>query len=138
MKESINLSWLQDMSFETEVHGHKLYLDASADHGGKNLGPRPKALMLVALAGCTGMDVVSILAKMRITFDKFNIRVDANLTDEHPKVYSKMKLVYEFTGKDLPMDKLQKAVDLSRERYCGVSAMYKEVMDLEYEIIILE
>jgi putative redox protein len=138
MKESINLSWLKDMSFETEVHGHKLYLDASAEHGGKNLGPRPKALMLVALAGCTAMDVVSILAKMRVAIDKFNIHVDADLTDEHPRVYSKMKLVYEFAGKDLPIDKLQKAVDLSRERYCGVSAMYKQVMELEFEIRILD
>lgn len=137
MTESINLTWLNDMSFEAEVNGHKLYLDASSEFGGKNLGPRPKPLMLVALAGCTGMDVVSILAKMRVQYDKLNIRVESDLTGEHPKVYTRMKIIYEFHGKDLPLDKLEKAVDLSRERYCGVSAMYKKIMDLEYEILTL-
>ncbi len=134
MKESISVSWLKDMSFEADVNGHKLYLDASPEHGGKNLGPRPKPLMMVALAGCTGMDVVSMLQKMRVNYESLNILVEGDLTEEHPKLFKSMKLVYEFKGEDLPMDKIQKAVDLSRERYCGVYAMYKEIMELEYEI----
>jgi putative redox protein len=67
--------------------------------GGENRGVRPKPLMLVALAGCTGMDVVSILKKMRVELDGFNVRVEADMTEEHPKQYSKMKVIYEFSGK---------------------------------------
>lgn len=137
MKESISLSWLSDMSFEGDVNGHKVYLDASAEHGGKNMGPRPKPMMLLALGGCTGMDVVSILRKMRVEFESLNIRVEGNLTEEHPKHFDKMKVIYEFKGDHLPLEKLQKAVDLSKERYCGVSANYRESMDLEYEVKIL-
>ena len=70
MKDSIQIDWLSDMAFETEVNGHKIYLDAGEKVGGKNLGPRPKAFMMVALAGCTGMDVVSILRKMRVSEGK--------------------------------------------------------------------
>ena len=137
MKESISLSWLSDMSFEGDVNGHKVYLDAAAQHGGKNMGPRPKPMMLLALGGCTGMDVVSILRKMRVEFESLNIRVEGNLTEEHPKHFDKMKVIYEFKGDNLPLEKLQKAVDLSKERYCGVSANYRESMDLEYEVKIL-
>ncbi|HYW96315.1 MAG TPA: OsmC family protein [Bacteroidales bacterium] len=137
MKESISLSWLSEMSFEADINGHKVYLDASPDHGGKNMGPRPKPFMLLALGGCTGMDVVSILGKMRVEFDSLNIRVEGNLTEEHPKHFDNMKVIYEFSGKGLSMDKLQKAVDLSKERYCGVSANYRESMDLEYEVRII-
>ena len=134
MKEIITISWLKDMSFEAEINGHKLYLDSSVEHGGKNLGPRPKPLMMVALAGCTGMDVVSILKKMRVEFDGFMVSVEGEQTEEHPKRYKSMKLIYEFKGSDLPMDKLEKAVELSRERYCGVNDMYKEIMEMDYEI----
>jgi putative redox protein len=136
MKDSVSISWLTDMAFEAEVNGHKMYIDASAEHGGKNLGPRPKPLLLLALAGCTGMDVVSILKKMRVEFDSFEITVEGNLTEEHPKKYDNMRLIYLFKGKDIPRDKVEKAVDLSRERYCGVSAMYSEILKLEYEIVI--
>ena len=132
----INIDWQGDMAFETELDGHKLVLDASPEVGGKDSGPRPKPLMLVALAGCTGMDVVSILKKMRVEFDSFDVKVGGNLTEEHPKRYSEMKLVYLFKGKNIPRDKVEKAVDLSRERYCGVSAMFSEILKLEYEIVI--
>jgi putative redox protein len=137
MKESISMSWLNNMSFETDISGHKLYLDAKIESGGKNMGPRPKMLLLVALAGCTAMDVISILKKMRVELDGFNVFVDANLTEEQPKVYDKMKVVYEFKGQNLDPGKLEKAVDLSRERYCGVSAMFRQIMELEYEIRII-
>ena len=130
------MSWLTDMSFEADVNGYKLYLDASPEHGGKNLGPRPKPMMLLALGGCTGMDVVSILQKMRVDFEGLNIIVDGDLTEEHPKHFTHMKVIYEFTGKDLPLEKLQKAVDMSREKYCGISANYRDSFNIEYEIRI--
>ena len=136
MKSSINTKWLGKMAFEVEVGDHKLVIDASDEVGGENKGPRPKPFMMVALAGCTGMDVVSILKKMRVEFDDLNIRVEGDLTEEHPKQFYKMKVIYEFTGKNLPMEKLQKAVNLSEERYCGVRASYNKAMEVTSEIIV--
>lgn len=125
------------MTFETEVNGHKLTIDADPSVGGRDLGPRPKPLLLVALAGCTGMDVISILGKMRVTPDDFNVKVEADMTEEHPKYYDKIRIIYEFKGKDLPMEKLEKAVSLSQERYCGVSAMLDKSSALSHEIRLI-
>lgn len=136
MKDSININWQKGMSFEAEVNGFKLMLDASTEHGGSNKGPRPKPLMMVALAGCTAMDVVSILKKMRVEPDDLNIRVEGDLTEEHPKQFTKMHIIYEFSGKDLPIAKLEKAISLSQERYCGVSASYTKAMEITYEIVL--
>lgn len=136
-KERINVEWLENMAFKTVVNGHEFIIDATDKVGGEDRGPRPKPLMMASLAGCTGMDVVSILKKMRVELDYFNVVVEAELTEEHPKHFIKMHVIYEFKGKDLPMAKLQKAIDLSEERYCGVSATYKQTMELTSEIKIL-
>lgn len=135
-KEVVNTKWLSNMAFEGEIDGHKIVIDADSTVGGENKGPRPKPFMLLALGGCTAMDVISILKKMRVEVDSFNVRVEGDLTEEFPKHFYKMHVVYEFTGKDLPLDKLQKAVSLSEERYCGVSAVYKKTMEMTSEIII--
>ncbi|MDX9810956.1 MAG: OsmC family protein [Bacteroidales bacterium] len=136
-KEIVTTTWSGGMSFEGNVSGHKITIDAGNDFGGNDLGPRPKPLMMLALAGCTGMDVVSILRKMKVNFNKFNVIVEGQLTEEHPKQFSRMHIIYEFGGTDLPMEKLRKAVDLSQEKYCGVSAMYRKVMELTSEIRIV-
>ena len=94
--------------------------------------------MLTALAGCKGMDVVSILKKLRVELDDFNVYVEGDLTEEHPKKFTQMHVIYEFKGKNLPVEKLQKAVNLSEERYCGVSAMYRKFIGLTSEIKIIE
>ena len=137
MKHESILNWKGKMAFETEMDGHKLVLDAAPQVGGEDLGMRPKKLMLTALAGCTGMDVISILKKMKIEPDEFNVRVDGELTDEHPMHYKSMKIIYEFKGDNLPEDKLKKAIELSQDKYCGVSAVYRKAMELSYEIKIL-
>ncbi|MFW5754817.1 MAG: OsmC family protein, partial [Marinilabiliaceae bacterium] len=113
-------------------------VDAAPSVGGENKGVRPKPLMLLSLAGCTGMDVVSILKKMRVEVEDFNVRVEADMTEEHPKHYNKMKIIYSFKGNDLPREKIEKAVNLSEEKYCGVSAVYKQAMDISTEIRINE
>lgn len=136
MKESLSIHWIDGMAFEGEVNGHKLVIDAVEAVGGKDRGPRPKPLMLMSLAGCTGMDVVSILKKMRVELDNFSVEVQANTTEEHPKHYDEMKVIYKFWGKDLPIEKIQKAVNLSEERYCGVSAVYKKYVKMTNEIQI--
>ena len=134
--ERITTVWMDEMAFEASVNGHKIILDAEANVGGLDRGPRPKPLMQVSLAGCTAMDVISILKKMRVEVEDFRVHVDGELTEEHPKHYSKMHIIYEFTGKNLPMAKIEKAVTLSQDRYCGVSYLYKKVMDLTYEIVV--
>jgi putative redox protein len=137
-KQSVTTSWMNNMAFESEINGHKIIIDADSSVGGENRGPRPKPFMLAALGGCTAMDVISILKKMRIKPVDFRVIVDGDLTDEHPKQFYKIHVVYEFKGKDLPLDKLKKAVELSEERYCGVSAVYKKVMELTSEIKVID
>jgi len=136
MKQDIRISWKQGMAFEADVNGHKILLDASEQFGGQDLGPRPKPLMLVALAGCTGIDVLSILKKMRVEVVNFDIKVEADQSEEQPVHYINMHIIYEFWGKDLPEDKLQKAINLSHERYCGVSAVYSKIMPVTTSFVV--
>jgi putative redox protein len=84
------------------------------------------------------MDVISILKKMRIEPEYFNVRAEGETAEEHPKYFTGIHLIYEFKGKDLPMEKLQKAINLSQDRYCGVSYMLRKSSELTYEIKILE
>jgi len=137
MKHTVDTSWKGNMLFDANVSGHHVIMDAMPAVGGEDKGARPKELMLASLAGCTGMDVVSILRKMRVEFTGLNIHVEADVTEDHPKHYEKMHIIYEFTGKDLQMDQLKKAVELSQDRYCGVSFVYKKAMEVSYEIQIL-
>jgi putative redox protein len=138
MTHSVETSWKGKMKFDALVSGHHVIMDALPEVGGDNEGARPKPLLLAALAGCSGMDVVSILSKMKVEPEEFDIRVDADVTEEHPKIYTKMHVIYEFKGKNLPLDKLQRAVELSQDKYCGVSATLKKAMPITYEIRIVE
>jgi putative redox protein len=138
MKETISAKWLNDLAFEAEVDGHKVYMDSSQEHGGKNTGPRPKPLMMVALAGCTGMDVAAILGKMREEVEEFTVEVEGDVTEEHPKRFEGMKIIYRVKGKNINRKNVEKAVDLSINRYCGVSANYSQAFPIAHEIIIEE
>ncbi len=137
MKHTVDTSWQGNMKFDAVVSGHHVIMDALPVVGGNDEGARPKELMLASLAGCTGMDVVSILKKMRVEPEYFNIRVEADMTEEHPKHYTAMHIIYEFKGVGLELEKLQKAVKLSQDQYCGVSTAYRKAMELTYEIVIL-
>lgn len=137
MEHLVNVTWKNNMSFDAQVGEHTIRLDASSDNGGNNEGPRPKALMMVALAGCTGMDVVSILKKMQVELTYFNLRIEGVTREEHPKKFLSMKVIYEFKGPNLVYEKLEKAVNLSVDKYCGVSANYSDCMELSHEIKIL-
>jgi putative redox protein len=137
-KQEVEVKWLENMAFEADVNGHKIVLDAASEVGGENRGARPKPFMLVALGGCTGMDVVSMLKKMRVEVEAFSVIVEGDLTDEHPKQFFKMHVIYQFKGKNLPMDKLEKAVNLSEEKYCGVSATYRKAVGITSEIRVIE
>lgn len=134
--EVVSTKWLENMSFESEINGHKIIIDAKEEVGGQDKGPRPKPLMLAALGGCTAMDVISILKKMRVEVKNLNVIVEGELTEEHPKHFRKMHVTYEIEGKDLPLDKIKKAVSLSEERYCGVSVVYRKALELTSEIVL--
>jgi putative redox protein len=124
------------MSFDIELQGHHFSVDADDSVGGKDRGPRPKALLLSALAGCTGMDVVAILGKMQMPYDRFEISVAGDTRDEHPKVYTDVKVIYSFWGEELDEGKIRKAVTLSQEKYCGVIATLKNTGTVSYEIVL--
>lgn len=138
MKETIKAQWLNNLAFEAEVNGHKIYIDASIENGGKNTGPRPKPMMMVALAGCTGMDVVSILKKMREEIEEFSVEVEGDLSEEHPKKFEGMKIIYRVKGKGVNRQNVEKAVKLSSTKYCGVSANYYKAFPITHEVIIEE
>lgn len=128
--------WNDGMSFTGKLDGFDIVIDADEKVGGKNLGPRPKGLTLLSLAGCTGMDVISILKKMRVEVDSFEVSTKAELTEEHPKKFRTITIIYDVKGKDVPADKVKKAVSLSEERYCGVSATLKPAVEINNKIIL--
>ena len=134
MTHTISTDWKGDMTYEVETVGGKLTLDATPDENGKARGMTPKYLMLVSLAGCTSMDVTSLLEKMRAQVTDFKIEVEGNLTEEHPKYYDTVKMIYKFKGEDLQKDKIEKAVKLSVDRYCGVYEMFRQFAHVSYEI----
>ncbi len=138
-KTTVTCEWLSGMSFETEVNGHRIVMDASPESGGEDRGPRPKPLILSALAGCTGIDVVLILKKMKVDFEYFNIEVTGEQTETEPRYYHRIHVAYQFRkGEIIDPGKVERAVKLSRERYCGVAAMLKQAAELTYEIRYVE
>jgi putative redox protein len=137
MKDTINVRWLGDMGFEAAIREHRILMDAREESGGHNQGPRPKPLLMASLGGCTGMDVVSILKKMKVDFDEFNVRVEGDLAEEHPKLYRSLHIVFEFRGNNLPMERIRHAVELSQEKYCGVSLLLQKAAPVTWEIRIL-
>ena len=135
MKAEVGCSWKGGMAFEAEMDGHKIVIDATPEVGGKDQGPRPKPFMLLALAGCTGMDVISILNKMGQEVSWFNVRVESEMTEEHPKHYSSFHIIYEFKNSDdLNRKKVEKAITLSQDRYCGVSEVLKKAADITHQV----
>lgn len=134
----ITCDWKGKMAFEAETIGGIVRLDADETVGGEGNGVRPKPLVLVALAGCTAMDVASLFQKMKAEPDDFKIEIIADLTDDHPKYYDKTKIEYHFWGKDLKKDKLEKAVNMSLEKYCGVTEMFRKFSEVSFEIIYHE
>ena len=125
------------MTFKSKIDNHIITIDTPENDGGEDLGPRPKKLMLSSLAGCTGIDVVSMLNKMRVEFSDFSMDVEANLTTETPKTYNWVKITYRIKVKEEDQDKVRRAVKMSKEQYCGVSAMFEKFAELEYEIVFL-
>jgi len=121
------------MAFDSQIDKHTLRMDAP-EIMGDDSGPSPKKILLAGLAGCTGMDVVSLLKKMKVSYTSFEMDIEADLTEEHPKVYSEIRLIYRFTGENLNRGKIEKSIKLSQEKYCGVSAMLRKNCPIIYSI----
>ncbi|HLU51923.1 MAG TPA: OsmC family protein [Flavobacteriaceae bacterium] len=139
MNNIVTTRWKKNLLFESDnPSGHTVLMDASAENGGNNDGLSPKAMMLSSLAGCSGLDVISILGKMKHLPDDFTIEVTGELTEEHPKYYHTVTLVYRFYGKDLDRTKVQKAVDLSVEKYCGVMEMFRRFAKVNVVVAYIE
>ncbi|WP_299132140.1 OsmC family protein [uncultured Tenacibaculum sp.] len=134
-QHTVTTIWKENMQFETDnPSGHKVLIDTSEGNGGNNSGLAPKAMMLSSLAGCSGLDVVSLLKKMRIIVDDFKMDATGELTEEHPKYYHTVTLNYHFTGTNLDEDKITKAVNLSVEKYCGVMEMFRKFAKINISI----
>lgn len=135
MTNLVTTQWESGMRFESNnPSGKTFFIDASPDDGGEGNGMRPKALMLSSLAGCSGLDVVSILKKMKVELADFKIDVHGELTEEHPKYYHKVLVEYHFYGTELDEAKIKKAVDLSVKKYCGVMEMFRQFADVSIAI----
>ena len=128
-----------NVAFESDIEGYKVRMDAAPEFGGTGFGPRPKPLVLSALAGCAGIDVASIMRKKHVPYKSFRIITTGETVETHPKYYHKIHLVFEVTGENFEGDdsvyeKVARAVELSSETYCGVNAMLKRSAEITHEI----
>lgn len=129
---SATVRFVDGMQFVgTSESGHAVVMDTTEDVGGHDTGPRPTEMVLIALGGCTGMDVVSILRKMQVNFTRFEMEIHGDRAAEHPKYFTKIKVIYKVWG-DVPEEKLKKAIDLSLEKYCSVSNSLKPRAEVSY------
>ena len=135
MGHKVTTTWKNKMLLESDNPlGKNLLMGSGPDSGGSNQGLSPKALMLSSLGGCTGLDVLSLLKKIRVEIEDFKVTVNGELTEEHPKYYDKVSIDYYFTGTDLNKEKIKKAVSLSEERYCGVIKMFRAFAEVTIAI----
>jgi len=124
--------WKKNHEFISHLDHNSIKLDGSRKHGYS-----PKALLLAGLAGCSGIDVVDILKKMRMDFSHFQIEVKAAQTEHNPKVYTDIYVTYSIKTDKKNEQKIRKAIDLSLEKYCGVSAMLRKTSPIHYQLEIL-
>ncbi|NJB71395.1 putative redox protein [Saonia flava] len=132
MTNHITTKWLGGMAFEsTNTSGNTFKIEDKEESDGL----RPKSLMLSALAGCSGLDVASLIKKMKLEVDTFKIDTIANMTEEHPKHYDAVVVEYHFYGSNLNEERLQRAVNLSVDKYCGVFEMFRQFAKMETKVI---
>ncbi|MDD3235962.1 MAG: OsmC family protein [Candidatus Cloacimonetes bacterium] len=136
MSYKVVTKWAGGMLFDANIGGHHVLMDSDKEFGGQDQGARPKPLLFAALAGCSGIDVVSILTKMQVKDYTFEIDTEGESTTEHPIIYHTITVKFLFSGNDLPPDKIKKAVNLSTERYCGVIAMLSKAANIIVKIYI--
>jgi len=117
---------------------HWITMDGPEDFGGSNAGISPKELLLLSLAGCTASDVVSIMQKKRVKLDDFEINISAEMTEGHPRVFTKIDLEYVFYGENIAQKDVERSIELSQTKYCGVTAMLEKAMEINYTYKIIK
>ena len=133
----VTVTWVPPMQFSgSAARGSTVTMDAAQSDGGTGTGPTPMENLLLALAGCTGMDVVSILRKMRIPLEELQIDVSGERAADHPRVFTSIHLHYALRGAGLDAQSAQKAVTLSVDKYCSVAAMLKRTAKITYDIAV--
>lgn len=127
--------WQSGMSFETQIRSHRFLQDAKLEHGGKDLGPTPKELLLASVIGCTGMDTVSLMTKMRAGFTSCEVEANAETVKTHPQIFTRIDVTFHVKGAEMKNEAIIKAVRLSLTKYCGVSAMIDSTSPIHYRIL---
>lgn len=131
----VSVSHIKGMHFEGEGSSKlRTQIDSNVTSGGSGYGSSPMELVLMALGGCSGMDVVLILEKMRVTFDRMEIAIVGDRSAENPRVFTDIELNYRFWGENLPEKKIQRAIQLSMEKYCSVANMLDKAVNITYKI----
>jgi putative redox protein len=137
--KTARLKWVENLKFIADApSGHSIMLDGPPGAGGDDSAVRPGELTLVALGGCTAIDVISILRKMKVQVDSFETVVEGTPADDYPKVWIKLNVKYIFKGKGIDESKVKKAVALSKDKYCAVSAMLSKSAEITHEVEIIE
>ncbi len=135
----VTAKWIDKLAFDAiSDNGHIIRTDTTAAGGSLDSGMSPKKLMLASLAGCSGIDVVDILMKMRVPYTRLEIDAEAEQTDTDPKVFKSIQMIYRADVSADNLDKLERAVHLSHDKYCGVSAMLKKHCEITYEIELIK
>ena len=131
--------WEEGLQFQGMFStGNAILLDASEEEGGADKGPRPVELLVMALAGCSGMDVLAILRKKRMEVSSFQVSVYGEQQEKPPKVFKELRVLYDVSGQGIKLDGVQQAVHLSERKYCSVSAMIGQAVAITSEIRIHE
>ncbi len=129
----INMSWKGNLAFEAETESwHRILLDAKQEVGGEDKGPRPMEVLLVSLAGCTAMDVASILKKKRVNLQNMTVKINAEQAPQHPKYFTRIDVEFNFEGKDIKEEDVKRAIELSKDKYCSVSVMLEGKAEISY------
>ncbi len=130
----LSINWKGKMAFSgVTPTGHEFIMDAAPEVGGENSGPRPTELLLEAVAGCTGIDIISILHKMRLEPSAFQMDVKGERAEEHPKRFTTINIHYALDG-ELPEDKVVRAIQMSKDKYCSVSHSLNAEITVSYSI----
>ncbi|HAF08201.1 MAG: OsmC family protein [bacterium] len=132
MTKKVEVEWKEDLRFFSKKGEYEIVMNSSKDEEVMKNNFSPMELLLVSLAGCTGMDVISILKKMRQDVKNFKVTVTGERADEHPKIYTRINIHYHFEGSGIEKDKVERAIELSYNKYCSVSAMLKKSSDMSY------
>ena len=136
---NISVNWVDGMLMVGKSHsGHSITMDGPPEIGGENLGVRPMEMLLLGVAGCTMIDVVSTLKKMRQDLTKCETKVNAERANDHPKVFTDIHIQFVIKGKDLDQNKVEKAITLSAEKYCSASIMLGKTASITHDFEIVE